>query len=385
MQDLRVIKLFLKSDFGIALCIALLWQLAFSLIGWFLAPEQGPLGHMSHWDAGWYRHIIEHWYSNEGSPAAPAFYPLFPLLTGTLSTLSFGIFSYELLALLVNTIALWFSMAALLRITQKIGIQPSGSIASIAVFLCFPSAFFMHVFYGEAVFIALALWAYAFALERKWWAVGALLAFITAARLPSLLFVLLCGLEYLRAYNWGIKKALNRNILWFLLAPIGFIAYGLYLYLVRGDFLAMFHAYSATNDWTYQQFSLNIFKPIWDSLIIGVPGLFQNGGYTHFINELLPFISVLAIIVCSIYVLIRLKSKGIPLFVFGIVSVILFSLNSNLVSVHRYALACIVIFIAAGLFYKKGIKEITLYSLCAVSIIVQLFLFAKFVANIFAG
>ena len=82
-----------------------------------------------------------------------------------------------------------------------------------------PAAFFLHVFYGKALFLALSLWAYLFALKRNWIGVGILLALLTAARLPALLVIGLCGLEYLHSYSWNLKKAFNKNILWFLLAP----------------------------------------------------------------------------------------------------------------------------------------------------------------------
>ena len=68
-----------KNESIVTLCIAVIWQLVMTLIGWQIAPEQGFLGHMLHWDAGWYQNILTHAYGAEANPASPAFYPLFPL------------------------------------------------------------------------------------------------------------------------------------------------------------------------------------------------------------------------------------------------------------------------------------------------------------------
>lgn len=378
----------LRNPVLLTLFVALLWQLTLFVVGWAFAPHQGPLGHINHWDAGWYLHIIEHGYSQNGSPAAPAFYPLFPFLVKLVEVLSFGIIPPLLAALIINTAALWAALYALLGILRHFKLSRTAKAISLAAFIAFPSAFFMHVFYSEAVFIAVAFWSYLFALQKRWYLVGISLAVLTAARLPSLLFVALCGLEYLRAYNWNVKKALNKNILWFLLAPLGFILYGIYLSVIRGDFLAMFHAYKATDDWVYQVFNPNIFATLYDSLHkVTVAVLNQSLTYELFVNTLLPLVALAAILTASIYVLIKLKKNGIPLFVFGVLSILLFTLNSNVVSVHRYTLACIVIYIALGLFMKNANRIKTGLVLLAVvaSLMVQLFLYIKFMANVFAG
>ena len=382
-HPLTSIVSFFKTDTGTFLAIALLWQLVFSVIGFSLSPQQGFLGHMIHWDAGWYQHIISVAYGTEGNPAAPAFYPLFPLLVGFITTISFSIIPPVAAALLINTVALWFILLALWRILGTFKITKNNKILGIATFLAFPSAFFLHVFYSEAVFIAIAFWSYLFALKRKWWAVGILLALLTATRLPSLLFVGLAGLEYLRAYKWDIKKAFNKNILWFLLAPVGFLFYGTYLYVKRGDFLAMFHAYSATNDWTYQVFNPNILATLLDSATHVVT---TSPNYELFINHILPLSAIFLIALSAVYILIRLKRDGIPLFMFSVVSIVLFTLNSNIVSVHRYALACIPLFIAAALLAQQNkVLRIVLWIALAVSLAIQLFIYNKFISNVFAG
>lgn len=214
---------------------------------------------------------------------------------------------------------------------------------------------------------------------------GILLALLTASRLPSLLFVVLCGFEFFRAYNWNIKKLLNVNILWFLLAPLGLFAYATYLYIARGDFLAMFHAYSATNDWTYQKFNPNIFATLYETAVKTIQsGLTLHPTYEIFINYALPLASIILITASSIYIW-RTTKYGKPLALFGLFSIILFTLNSNVVSVHRYALACFPIFIAVGLLAKNKKLLPLIITLCILSIGVQVFIYGKFIHDIFAG
>ena len=380
------LKSFLKTDVFAALLVSVVWQVLLLFLGVLFDRGQGLLGHMNHWDAGWYLHIVQFSYGLDGSPAAPAFYPLFPLVISALSTLTFGLIPEMALALFVNTIALWAGVLALIRILKHFNIPTAGIKVGVLAFLAFPSAFFLHVFYSEALFISLAFWAYYFALTKKWWAMGLLLAILTAARLPSLLFVALCGLEYLRAYKWNSKKALNKNILWFLLAPIGLICYGLYLLFERGNFFAMFEAYSTTSDWTYQVFNPNIFATLFETIATIFTAVIQQRlNYEIFINYALPLASIALIIAAGSYLLYKLKKDGVPLFVFSILAVILFTLNSNVVSVHRYTLACIVLFIAVGFLSKKQALRISLVLCCVLSACIQLFLYSRFIANVFAG
>lgn len=350
------VKTFLKNDIAIAFGIAIIWQLIMTIVGSILLPDsagRGPLGHMTLWDGAWYIDIIrEHYRFN---PASPAFYPLFPLAVETLGIVTFNIFNYPLTALLVNTISLGFAIAGLLAIAKHFTTKTPLRYLCIALFLAAPAAFFLHQFYGEAIFAAIGFWAYAFALQKKWLYVGILLAFLTASRLPSLLFVGLCALEYLRAYNWNIKKALNPKILSFLLAPIGFILYGLYLLSVRGNFFAMFSAYQATDDWYYQALNINFLSPIIDGCRLIFRFLLGEIPMTSnlLVGTAIPLFCLLILFITSLYLIFNYRGKGIPLGVFGLISIIFFTLNDNLVSVHRYTLPCLGIYLALTLMYSR--------------------------------
>lgn len=384
------IKTLLRNDIVSAFVIAIIWQLIMTLVGYILLPTSSTSSILHHtvlWDSGWYLTVIEGHYIH--SALSAAFYPLFPLTIGLLHTLTFSLFSYPLIGLLVNTIALGIAIAGLLTIAKHFDIEASKHYACVALFLLSPATFFLHMFYGEAIFVGIAFWAYAFALQKKWLFVGILLAFLTASRLPSLLFIGLCGLEFLRAHEWKIKKALNPKALYFLLAPTGFVAYGLYLFVVRGDFFAMFSAYKATNDWIYQSFNPNFLYPIARGCYQTVLALAGRLPLTSefVVNVMIPLFSLAILFACSLYLLFRYRGKGIPLGIFGLVSIIFFTLNNNLVSVHRYTLPCLGIYIALTHMYihYRRLRPVVI-AVTLVGFVIQILLITwLFTTNKFVG
>ncbi|WP_142277154.1 hypothetical protein [Mycobacterium asiaticum] len=340
-----------KSDLAIGLTIAVLWQVLMTILGAVLSPDRAAiLDHTMLWDAQWYSNILHEHY--EINPASAAFYPLFPLIVGTLSTLTLHIIPNSALGLFVNTVALGFAIAALLSISREFEIRQF-RYATVAMFLAAPAAVFMHLFYTEAVFVALGFWAYAFALRRRWALMAITLAFLTATRLPALLFVGLCGLEYLRAYDWSIKKAANRKAAYFLLAPVGFLLYGTYLWTVRGNFLGMFTAYQSTKAWGYLNFEPNFAYSIFRSTRETVRAVIGQRPIDNdiVVNYSIPLLCLALLLSCSIYLLCGYRGRGIPLGIFGLCSLVFFTINSSFVAVHRYALPCLGIYVALALIY----------------------------------
>ena len=375
------------TDFGIALIITLIWKVILTAVGYAVDSHAGGalnlIDHTVRWDSGWYLAIVNGHYEN--ITASAAFYPLFPFLVYGLHFISFGAIDYIVAAQIINTLAVWFALTAAIKLGRTILGQKS-RFWIVALLLSAPAAFFMHTFYSEAIFVALSFWAYYFALKKNWMGVGILLAILTSSRLPSILIVALCGLEYLRSYDWNIKKALNKKILWFFLAPLGFIAFSIYLGFAQHDFLGMFHAYKATHDWDYQVFNPNIFETITVAafqLVRGAIGI-RPVNAEFVTNALLPALSLLFLGLGSLYLFLNHRQKYLPLAIVGILSIIMFTINSNVVSVHRYVLPSLTIYIAASLFFNKK-RRIYLYVACVLGILAQILLYTNFVQNVFAG
>ena len=391
---------FFKTDLGIALIIAITWQVGMTLVGILLdsslsnifqakSRPDGPitlLSHTSNWDSNWYLVISKDWYHT--NLASSVFYPLFPLLLMTLNVVSFGLVDQLLIGFILNTIALFLAIFALVKIADFF-VAKKYRWWVVAIFLASPAAIFLHFLYTEAIFCAIAFWAYLFALRREWWKMAVLLAILTSARLPAILFIALCALEFLRSYSWNIRKAFNKNILWFIITPAGFVLYGLYLQIIRHDFFGMFNGYHHTKDWSYQIFDINIFET-WIKVASGIyksppPSIAFDEGV--FVNAILPLVTIGLLLISSLYAVLKMrKTPAIPLALFSILAITMFSLNSNLVSVHRYALPVVILYITFVHFISsKKLLSNVFYVTIYLSIILQTSLYILYVSSYFAG
>ena len=400
----RTMLAFRQSDFFIPLIVAVTWQLTMTLLGMmiqymftrtFLDPQHfdlsiasaGPLQHTEIWDGGWFRFVATDFYRH--SITAPAFYPLFPVAVRTVEFLFLNRLAILLCGLILNTACLWLGLTALLKITRVV-LGTTKDVAWIYVlFLSFPAAFFLHQFYSEAIFIAFGFWAYYFALKRVWFASSICLLFLSATRVTAVLFIALVLLEYWRAHGWHLKKALlNPRILWFALAPLGFIAYGTYLLIVRRDFLAMFHAYRY--DWKYQKLNLHF----WHILHIAASSSYHCtvtkfaacNVTDNFVNLMLPLVCLVILGILSVLAIFYLRGIFIPLGSMGLLSCLMFTLNSNLVSVHRYILPILTLYLVlVALIRKWKLPPWTLFPLIQIGFAIQMLLFLMFINVYFVG
>lgn len=394
---------FVRTDLGIAIWLTLAWQIIMTISGYivdtklnlpntslFISMPQGLLGHTLRWDAGWYTAIIhsDFYQHTDSQGAIFAFYPLYPLLVAFVTTLSFGTLSLQDTSFMVTTVATVAILTGLIKIGLQFMLRRQNALLVALLFLLSPAAMFLHVFYSEAIFIAIGTWAYLFALRRRWVLMAILLAILTAARLPAILFIALCGLEFLRSHSWNVKKALrNRSLLWFFMAPLGFITYGAWCYLLSGDPFAMFHAYKSPDGWPYQVFNPNIPATIAHTSLDLFHDLRVHGvNKLNIVNGILPLVSLFILFVTALYALLRARGKFIPLGIFNLLSIVLFTLNSNVISVHRYSLACISIFFITVFFftqYKRGLWA--LYAILPICFALQFGLLILFVTGYFAG
>lgn len=176
--------------------------LALGLLASGLFPDAGDEG-LAQWPAprpgGWataftawenadalqYLRIAEQGY-REGDGSG-AFFPLYPLLTRLVATLTGG---HPLLgAYLISNLALVVALVLLHRLTAA---ELSESLARKAVlYLCvFPTGFFLFAPYSESLFLALALGTL-YAARRSRWALAAGLGLLAATcRSPGVLLAL---------------------------------------------------------------------------------------------------------------------------------------------------------------------------------------------------
>ncbi len=380
------------SDAARVTGLVLVWQSALTILGFILErvfrPEHAAtlVSHTMRWDAGWFVNVINDTYRT--LPGEEAFYPFFPLLVKAVHQVSFGLLSIPAAGLVINITASCLAACALYQISNKLLRSQKIAWLTVIIFLMSPTAIFLHQFYSEAVFCALGFWAYLWALQRRWAYMSICLALLSATRITALLVIVLCALEFWRAHDWSFKRVFNKQLLWFLLTPLGFIAYGLYLYARHGDFLRMFHAYHMVSDWSYHIFNPNVLytfaKTLYRTLLI-LCG-FREVTAGNFINVVLPTLALLILLAASIYCLVKIKRWAVPLGLSGLAACIFFTLNSNVISVHRYVLPVVTIYIAVGYAVKK--RPQLFYPclvMCGLFFMVQMVLFCMFTQDYFIG
>jgi hypothetical protein len=130
------------------------------------------LGIWERFDTLWYLRIAERGYD---LPAGVVFYPLYPWLIRTLSTLADPMAA----ALLISTVAAFFYFWGLLRLVRNesrnevehevpsefLSTQPLRTVMLAAVW---PASFFFFAGYTEALAVALIVWSISWARDKRW-------------------------------------------------------------------------------------------------------------------------------------------------------------------------------------------------------------------------
>lgn len=353
---------FANSPWTQSFAIAVLWQLTLTVIGTLIdasthgrAASVGLLGHTERWDALWFEGIIDNGYGAE--PASVAFYPAFPLLISILRIVTGGQVGVLVLGLVLNTVALGFAIRALLVIAERLGFTASNRWTPAAMLLTAPPALFCHVFYSESVFLAFAAWAYAFALRRQWALMGLMLVGVTASRLPGLLMLALCGLEFWRSKGWSLRGLLDWRILWLPFGLLGFGAYAVHMWAVFGDPLAMINNVRTSGAWPYHVLQPNVLLTLADQsadvirAVFGIDGAVLTPEVLHY--QAIPLISLLVLAVSAVFLAVVWRRDSIPLVVFSALAIVMYTLNSNVISVHRYVFVCFTIYVAGAALVQR--------------------------------
>jgi Gpi18-like mannosyltransferase len=288
------------------------------------------------WDGYYYYKIATEGYGVEKS-GLPAFYPLYPYVMKLVS-LFLGV-RIEIVSFVMNTIFSYFACLFLYLLAKDYLKKKDDSLFALLLFIFAPMNVFLLVFYTEALFCMLTFGAFYFARKRSWLYSCLFLALATATRFPGLIVAFAVFIEYLDSMGWSIKKVgkIDKNIFAFLLAPLGFVAYSFLLNYQFGDPLMMFNAYKY--GWSYQKFNLNIASTIIEETHFLVKTLISRpkGWLEAWVNSGIQFFAWIIAVIMTIYGMIKLKLP-ISYYVFLLVSLLVFVLNSNFVSIARYLL-----------------------------------------------
>jgi hypothetical protein len=193
----------------------------------------GKMNAWSHWDGEHYIALAMVGYLQPPENVSPAFFPLYPLLVRFSAELFGGPIlpgALGVWGVLVSLLALPFALYFVYRIVED-GWGTGTARGAVLALAFFPTSFFLHAVYTEALFLALSagsLWALR---VRKDLLLACLLAALaTATRNVGLFLLAPLAYEWLRnarEYRWRVA--------YLALAPSGLLLYAAYLWSRFGD------------------------------------------------------------------------------------------------------------------------------------------------------
>lgn len=202
------------------------------------------------WDAIHYLAIAYDGYSvnHVGVPGPEGRSAFFPLYSGIVRVFSGFGSSPALVLIVAYLVSLACFFAALVLLNRLIAIEVGERYAKPALMLLafFPAAFFFGIPYTESLFLLLAVASFLAARQGRWAVAGIFLALASATRVPGLLLVVPVALLYLygpradrspdhERGGWWPRYRIRPEAAWLLLAPVGIVAYSLYLQHALGD------------------------------------------------------------------------------------------------------------------------------------------------------
>ena len=311
------------------------------------------------WDSGWYQNVVDNGYPHVAyDPTIPgsaantiAFFPLYPMLVRglgnvlPLTTLQAGIV-VSLIGGAVGVCFMWLIGRQLLnaRTANK----------SVALFCFFPGSVAILLMLTEGVMLAFAAASIYAVLNKRWVTAGVLAACATATRPTAVVLAV--------AFTWAAGVAIWQDRDWKalaapILAPVGILAYFLFLWHHTGNFWA----------WTLVE------DKGWGIGELGHFYAFKSFDifFTNPLADLNASSTALAITLAAIsVVLIALWRPPMTITIFVLATLVLSIFSGGWGSKIRYLVAAFPIAIAAARWAKDDIRFYSLLTMSAMALAV---------------
>lgn len=219
-----------------------------------LPPRSGVLSLLVKWDGGWYVVAATEGYPRstvpgQGLDAATTlpFFPLFPLVIRLFDAVLPG--GVEVAAITAGIVTGATAAVVVWLVARVLHGERVATVAS-ALFAFFPSAFVFTMPYSEGIFVTLGGLSLLALLKERWLLAGVAAALATATRPNAIAIAFCCA--------WAAGVAIVKHRRWKAivapaLAPLGLVAWFLFLWHHTGDPLVYFDAqeagFGARIDW----------------------------------------------------------------------------------------------------------------------------------------
>jgi len=226
--------------------------------------------------------------------------------------------------------------------------DPGTAQRTVLYLIAFPAAYYLAIGYSEALYLLCVLGVFYFARRGKWWWCGALAFLAGLARQHGALLVVPLGYEYFRQKEWKWRATLRPEIVTVLAAPLGVLAFNLYLNLQFGKPAAYFSPYF--------QIQTLFFKGIRAEAFPTFPGT-TLANYLFGLFNSAPSTEGIAVMAATIFLLIMTVEVWARLpRIYGVymLTVLLFQLTGgDLISMPRFVLPMFPAFIALAQIGKR--------------------------------
>ena len=307
----------------------------------------------NHWDAPHYLDLVVFGYraTDAGNLVGPhgyrsiypgdlplyiVFYPLFPWLT----TLVNAVVNDPLIsAFVVTTVASMFVAPLLYRLV-RLDEEPAVAMRAAWFLLIFPTAYFLHIGYTEALFMALVLGSFLAARTERWWLAGALGGLAALTRINGLVLIPALGAEAFT--QWLARPPDERRLRseWLAIGLVG-VGFGIYLALNYALYGTPFQFLHVQQEHWYKSLA----SPL--DAINGALNWFRSSKPDD--RLMYGFMELLFVAIGLIGTVVVALRFRLSWFVWMAGNLLLFVSTSFLLSTPRYALTLFPLFVALAL------------------------------------
>lgn len=317
-------------------------------------PENALLEPWRRWDALWFINVARDGYSYR--PDAQSNVTIFPLYPLAIRAVGAVVRNHVAAGLIISNLCLLLLTFLLFDLAREHG-GDSAALGTLLFLYSFPTAFILTGVYSESLFMMLCVAAFRFARRGRWAACGAAAALAGATRLVGCVLLPVLVAEYLSQRRWKLREC-RADILFLLLAPLGFLLHFLYLHHLTGDFLVYFKA--------QQKWGHHLASPFFS--VAYELGMVRN--FSTYLN-----LSSSALFLLLGYVALRGVRVSYGLFALGIVLLAMSATTMN--GVPRYILVAFPAFMALGTYVRHPAARA---ALCALFLAAQAYCMTMFIS-----
>lgn len=391
----RSIAILLVVFFSINLLTAYIATMTIPYLGFYSYPEMmtwwnSPqfINRFASFDGLHYVKIVQNGYQGNST----AFLPIYPILIGLFTS----IFSLNpiISGILVSMVTFTLAIFVLQRYLALIAVEKRASFWTILFLLAFPTSFYFQSVYTESVFFLLLVSTLYFSQIKKY-RLAILFGFLTGLSritgfflaIPLFMSLLGSGDFKNKTYLAGIVNFISnldfKKILLILAPPLGLATYMVYLWYLTGDPMRLAHSQV---DFGQNRTSAIIFPP---QVIYRYLRIFLTAkiDFVYFISvlEFVTMIGASIILYLDARNIYFKKYKYLPiragLNIFAWLSLLLPSLTGTLLSMPRFILSLLSIFLFLGNIKSKYLK----FSIFIFFTILHFILLALFIQGYFVS